>query len=558
LDTLDDLISLPLSVQRWDHRDGNVVYTINVIMRDGRQWRIQKRYSEIHEFWRSMPLGSTKHLSHAFPQPSLFSLNKTEDDTFNEQRRMSLDEWFGELCMDEKSMSDSRIVALLDRFLETSAQPPPRVSFTSNSDLSSWVVIPQADISSEPLSLQSFASKLPSKVSLAELFPQRPVSKTEANVSLSITGSDVTVKQITKDLSRDRIIVQGQRYEGSECGLIGVLEATLAAAEHTIRDGGGTVSGDPSPRTPPSSLHFSREILQELCLTSLGQLGRTESAYASLSALTTVVDQGATPDLILVPESILAHPLLLRFRLVRPEGPPPSKGQSSLPHPSPLLSKESPSPLLRTPSRGAEGRQQARQHVSPLTHNISKRGSPLMAPPPPPASTADPHRRQSPRSIFDAPPPRVPASTAASHHPPPAPPSQPQQGAGPGAAIICDMQATTVYRFAHCESMQTVLQVRATFCQSIKLLAAGEEHPAARSPRSTNLTLGAEGSDGAPAGQGQQETEEMSAEEKEAQEGRARAAAEERRRKEIQRLFILSKSFVIFDRDTRTSTRDWK
>jgi hypothetical protein len=524
-----------------------------------------------------MPLGSTKHFSHAFPQPSLFS--KSEDDSFNDQRRLSLDEWFGELCMDEKSMSDPKIVARLDRFLETNAQPPPHVSFTSNSDLSSWVVIPQADLSSEPLTLESFSSRLPSKVNLAELFPQRPVSKTETNVSLSITGSDVTVKQITKDLSRDRIIVQGQRYEGSECGLNGVLEATLAAAEHTIQEGGGTISGHSSSPTTAAAptadccLSFSREILQEFCLTSLGQLGRTESAYASLSALTTVVDQAASPDLILVPESVLAHPLLLRFRIVRPEGVSTSsaisKGQQ---HPSPLLSKDSQSPLLRTPpSRATEGRQlqhrqpstqqqgqRQRQHISPLTHNIQKRGShnsPLLAPPPQPSSA-----RQAPRSLFDPPPPRAPAPTAPSASAQQAPPQAHAQqthgtGAGTrtgGGALICDMQATTVYRFAHFETMQTVLQIKATFCQSIKLLPLSLSRPL--SPRSPS---GPAAGGGMGETEGVEETEEAREERrKEAQ--AVTAAAEERRRKELQRLFILSKSFVIFDRDTRTSNRDWK
>lgn len=514
-----------------------MVYTINVIMRDGRRWKIHKRYSEIHEFWRAMPLGSTKHLSHPFPQPSLSSLcSKTEDDAFNDQRRMALDEWFGELCLDEKSMSDSRIVSLLDRFLDTKAQPAPPASFSSTSDLSSWVVIPQADLTSYPLTLESFASKLPSKVNLAELFPQRPVSKTEANVSLSITGSDVTTKQITKDLSRDRIIVQGRRFEGSKCGLSGVLEATLAAAEHLIREAGGAVSADPLPTPPTSPLHFSREILQELCLTSLGQLGRTESAYASLSALTTVLDLGATPELILVPESVLAHPLLLRFRLVRPEA---SLSKGTVTH-SPLLSN--PSPLLRTPSRVES---QQRQHVSPLTHNIQKRSSPLMGPSAssPATATADQHRRQSSRSVIEAPPRRASAPLNASHDSTPAPPSQSHQR----TALICDMQATTVYRFAHFESMQTVLQIKATFCQSIKLFS---EEQTALTSRSADPR---EGSQERP----EQGTAEESVEEKETREAVARAAAEERRRKDLQRLFILSKSFVIFDRDTRTSTRDW-
>jgi hypothetical protein len=511
-------------VQRWDHQDDHVFYTINVIMRDGRQWKLKKRYSAIHEFWRSMPIGSTKHFRRAFPQPVLWP-GKTDDDAFNDQRCLALDEWFGELCLDEKSMSDPRIVAHLDRFLGTGEQPAAPVTFNSNSDLPSWVLIPDSNLTTYGVSLESLSTQLPCKVNLADLFPQRPVSKTEVNVSLSITGSDVTVKQISKDLSRDRIIVQGRRFEGSEAGFNGVLEATIAAAETAIREAGGAVAGPGHLNGP---LTFSREIIEELCLTSLGQLGRTESAYASLSALTTVVDQASSPDLILVPESVLAHPLLMRFRLLKPE----IKVTGA--RPSPLLSggatKETSSPLIKTPpsrastATASSAQTQQRQHVSPLTHNVQKRGSPLMAPPP--ASSTDSHRRHPPvaASIFDQPPPPRLHQAALPPQTAPPPPATADNRPAQAPGIICDMQATTVYRFAHFETMQTALQLRATFCQSIKLPT---ERQAALPPLSPR------------------------------QDGES-GAGEEARRKQIQRLFVLSKSFVIFDRDTRTSQRDWK
>jgi hypothetical protein len=93
------------------------------------------------------------------------------------------------------------------------------------------------------------------------------------------------------------------------------------------------------------------------------------------------------------------------------------------------------------------------------------------------------------------------------------------------------MQSTTVYRFAHPETMQTVLQIRATFCQSIKLTTE-KIPPHASSP--------------APLmGNDKESLEEIQ-------------RLKEARRKEIQRCFILSKSYVIIDRDTRTSNRDWK
>lgn len=147
------------SVQRWDRVDAHVYYSINVILRDGRQWKIKKRYSEIHEFWRSFPLGSTKHFTHNFPQPQVVTVFRNQDENFNDQRRQDLDEWFGELCMDEKSMSDTRIVSLLDRFLEVENHPSVITNPTqNNSDLPNWVIIPESTLTTFQCKFTSFFS----------------------------------------------------------------------------------------------------------------------------------------------------------------------------------------------------------------------------------------------------------------------------------------------------------------------------------------------------------------------------------------------------------------
>jgi len=95
------------------------------------------------------------------------------------------------------------------------------------------------------------------------------------------------------------------------------------------------------------------------------------------------------------------------------------------------------------------------------------------------------------------------------------------------------MQSTTVYRFAHAETMQTVLQIRATFCQSIKL--------------TTEKSLAPQNNPPSPIIDGNDNKEYLD----------KMLRFKEARRKEIQRLFVLSKSYVIIDRDTRTSNRDW-
>lgn len=378
-------------------------------------------------------------------------------------------------------------------------------------------------------------------------------------MSLSVTGSDVTIKQISKDLSRDRIIIQGRRIEGSEAGIKGVLAMAVSSAETVIKEGGGTIietslNEYQQHQQRSGGFIFTSEIIEEFCLTSLGQLGRTESAYASLFAVTTVVDQAAQPDIILVPESILAHPLLMRFRLTNKTNTTSTTPSNTNAHthtnnnnnnttnnrtygagvrPSPLLSGSSPSKTSSSTSSSSISSRVNTNHQSPLTQPVQKRGSPLLANPQnqPRGSTlthtntntnnnshstnhnmTNNNNNNNNSAISTS--KTLNNSITSDNHP----------------GIICDMQATTVYRFAHAETMQTVLQIKVTFCQSIKLLSESQLHLPIQSPPNNNTEEDAE----------------------------ALSRAKELRRKQIQRLFILSKSFVIIDRDTRTSNRDWR
>jgi hypothetical protein len=67
----------------------------------------------------------------------------SDTDENLDQRRLDLDDWVRELCLDEKSMSNPRVEALLNEFLEVGQQAAPlEPSNHLTTDVSEWVVIP--------------------------------------------------------------------------------------------------------------------------------------------------------------------------------------------------------------------------------------------------------------------------------------------------------------------------------------------------------------------------------------------------------------------------------
>lgn len=241
------------------------------------------------------------------------------------------------------------------------------------------------------VSLEDLSKSFPCKIDTVDVFGTTPAAAPG-------TGADTTLAQIAKDLLRDRIIVQGRRVEGSENTLDGVLQKCTTAAINVITESGGVVvsaKGIASAPQVPGTPQFCREVLDELCLTALRQIGRTESAFTSFSCLHHVVDMSLHPDIIIVPESTLARPLLMRFRRDRDD-------------------------LHKGGSGNSHGHKSA-------------------------AATSPPH------------PPGKSSATSSSHTSPPVPPaSKPKSTSSmmsyihsmqpAGNPLICDLQAATVYR----------------------------------------------------------------------------------------------------------------
>jgi hypothetical protein len=338
------------------------------------------------------------------------------------------------------------------------------------------------------VSLEDLSKVFPCKIDTVDVFG--PTSGPAAG-----SGADMSLAQISKDLLRDRIIVQGQRVEGSLNTLDSVLQKCAQAAINVITESGGIVINSNAIASTPQvagTPQFCREVLDELCLTALRQIGRTESAFTSFSCLHHVVDMSLQPDIIIVPESTLARPLLMRFRRDRDDSAHGHGHKTSHSAPS---SSSSPPPV---PDNGRR-------------------------PPAPPAAA----KGKNPSSMM----------------------SYIQSMQPAGNPLICDLQAVTVYRFADAMTMHTILQVKVTFCRSIKLNPLN-----AKARTDLGKIMGGVSAPLAPA------LAAPSAEMGESGCVDAEAVAKEeaaKKRAVLHGMFVYSKNYVIIDKETKTSSRDW-
>jgi hypothetical protein len=133
-----------ISVPSWKRKeiangDVKIHYQMNIILRDGRKWKLEKRYSAFHTFWRSLPMGSCKNFENPFPQP--FIRLATPTDEMYESRGNQLDLWMREMCLDEKSMTNPKLISRLRMFIEADAHgdAPSGVDF---GDANEWTLIP--------------------------------------------------------------------------------------------------------------------------------------------------------------------------------------------------------------------------------------------------------------------------------------------------------------------------------------------------------------------------------------------------------------------------------
>lgn len=315
----------PIYVRVGSHRrqdDGTILFVLNVIMKDGRQYERLRRLSQFYSFHDSLPRGLLNNFVNKMPKRSLLSWNKTV--TSIEGKRVLLEEWMRELCMDEVCMTNPEVLGSLMRFLEVEEDvevPSEQTHAVRIADYKEdWIAIPEKSLSRLPVPFTSIAAGMPFKVRLGVLFPSEDEKRMIDDLLSS--GSDTSDVQLSKDLQRDRIIINGRRIAGaaSKKNERPDKESTGTAhlrALHEVL----TVAEEMACAVLQVSGYldsFSTECIRAMCLRALRIVCRTYSAFVSHTALHKIVDLQSDPSICIVPESLLAMPLVMRFAVSTP------------------------------------------------------------------------------------------------------------------------------------------------------------------------------------------------------------------------------------------------
>jgi len=274
------------------------------------------------------------------------------DETTADMWRSQLDDWMHELTLNEKCMTNDQVLHQVLAFVGTgpvtgcdvndakSISRGGKEDDTANRDGgssrsndashdgSTAVCSPLAVLSSgcdsdltlirdvkkhirklpadgAPMDLATFADALnsgPFRVDLDDL----PAALSGA---LTPASAATNVDQLKKDLARDRVVVNGRRFQGGFEDILGACRAVVADLL--------TSAGLP-PTTLPSTDAFTTSLLR--------QLSRTESAFLSLQCLYAIVDLARSRSSsegghTVVPESVLADPMTLRMDLLQRKPP---------------------------------------------------------------------------------------------------------------------------------------------------------------------------------------------------------------------------------------------
>lgn len=166
------------------------------------------------------------------------------------------------------------------------------------------------------------------------------------------SSAAVDLHQLTKDMSRDRIIIQGVRLLGSHSSVDFMVDVCKKSIVQLLAQSGLLVL--PPSATPSAPAGIELASLDSFCLNSIHSISRTESAFLSHAGLCSVILDMANKQgnphwrpFLVVPESTLADALLVRFSIKSREpspASPPAQGRGSL---------ATPPPPSHLPSRGA-------------------------------------------------------------------------------------------------------------------------------------------------------------------------------------------------------------
>ena len=310
------------SYRRMD--DETIFFVLHVIMKDGRQYERTKRLSQFCTFYDSLPRGLFGDFKNKFPKRSLIPWkNKSESI---EKKRALLEEWMRELCMNEMCMSNREVLGALLRFLEVEETAATTGTATSAAAAAArvvklsdykedWIAVPEKSLSRIPVPFHTLSSGMPFKVRVGTVFSSEA---DQAMLKGLLEGStDTSDAQLSKDLLRDRIIINGRRIVGAASKSKDGAEGDNLQALHDVL----TVAEEMANAVLVSSGFreaFTDENIRLICLRALKKASRTYSAFLCHTALHKIVDLESAPEVCIVPESLLAMPLVMRFAVSTP------------------------------------------------------------------------------------------------------------------------------------------------------------------------------------------------------------------------------------------------
>ena len=311
--------------------DETVLFVLNIVLKDGQHFEKLRRLSSFVSFYKSLPDRLVNNFVNKFPKRNLIPWKSSVEKI--ELKRMLLEEWMRELCMNEACMRDRTVLVALCNFLEiegkrlsvNKADDPAEARVVTLSNYKEdWVAVPEKSLSRLPVSINSLAAGMPFKVRTSTIFSTEE-DKTMLNDLL--TGSvDASDLQLSKDMLRDRIIINGRRYAGAFSKRPGTNEKTHSQSEadelKALRDVLAIAEEVVNAVLISSGFadSFGIGAVRSICMRALKYASRTYSAFVCHTALHHIVDLSDS-EVCVVPESLLAMPLVMKFTASAPPVP---------------------------------------------------------------------------------------------------------------------------------------------------------------------------------------------------------------------------------------------
>ena len=305
-------------------------------MKDKRRWTLTKTYGDFASLKAAFPVFTTWFFSSRFPLPTLDMFLLSSHESLERRRRM-LEEWIRELVLNEVCMSQPAVLDAIYAFIEADRhggrctietvmkqQQATSIVMTNRMQSCHMRHTNRVLTGCFPLKLEVCMTSLPFRVNCKEF---AEVQTTQRTLFQKEGAGGDFIDQLKKDLKRDRIIIQGKRFLGSQTGYDDLNNFCIDVFQEIVNfrlnsSGGSSSSGSSSSSSSSSSSLQNRDNISSFCTSNLRYASRTESAFIAHQMLLNSVETMAAEalPLLIVPESMLSEPLVVNFRLMEKDG----------------------------------------------------------------------------------------------------------------------------------------------------------------------------------------------------------------------------------------------